>query len=281
MNLSRKISARRILWLGDLQFEVTLWNFLEQKKKLRLSKYPLRLISTLINYTAQVALYRLVCRNFNKVVCCSKSAEARLRRIGVRAEFLPFPYPARKPINFESCSTDRRSFLFYGNLLGTGSISGLEFLLTEFLPAAINEWGDGGFQLVICGRTDLSMSFQKRLLRYPEVKIIGYVDDLDKIMERSHAMLVPISIPVGNRTRVIDGMSSGLVVVGHTNLSLGNPFLINGINCLLANTGREIVQALEAVYRDEDLRKKLSRNARTMYELTYGDQVAHETLIIN
>ena len=279
--LSPRTAGRRILWLGDLQFELTLWRFLESASSLLPIRRFYLLLRVLASYGRQALFYFLICRRFDKVVCCSKSAEGRLRSIRVNASFIPFPYPARKQIGVDMCPSSTRSFLFHGNLLGAGSTSGLEFLIGDVLPAAKREWGAGGFRIVVCGRTELSVTNRERLLNFPEVEMLGFVDDLESIMQECHAMLVPISIPVGNRTRVIDAMSSGLVLVGHSNLSLGNPFLISEVNCLLTRSGRDMVLALDRIFHDSELRAKLSGNARAMYELTYGDNVPHGSILLS
>ena len=83
------------------------------------------------------------------------------------------------------------------------------------------------------------------------------------------SLLIPIPIKVGNRTRVIDGLSYGIPIIGHENLQLGNPYLIDGVNCLLSNNGDDFIENMNIITKDKDLYFKLINNGKQTFKLTY------------
>ncbi len=268
---------RRVLWLGDLHFELEWFNFFENSK---FTFYGyLKMIFLFLN---KLLPYIIVNSKFDKIVCCSLSAQIRLNRLGIKAQFLPFPYPSIRDNgnNFPKIDKNKK-FLFYGNLIGSGSKSGLKFLFEEILPAARNKWGRDKFSIVIGGRTQLPEIYNSYLKEYTEVSYIGYISDLKLFMRQFTALLIPISLPLGNRTRVLDGLSFGIPVVGHKALSNGNPYLIDEVNCLLSDSGNDFINKLERLCGDSELYNEIINNGLKTFDLTYNPQVNHSKQLIN
>ena len=271
------VAVKKILWLGDLTFELEWYNYIENNNK-SLPKF----LSTLYYFINKIAPYKLLNSKFDKIVCCSFSAQIRLNRLGIKGKFLPFPYPSmniadNRISNFNS----EKKFLFYGNLVGSGSTSGLNFLFREILPNARKIWGKNNFSIVIGGRTKLPDLYEDYLNYYTEVSYIGYISDLGSTLKQFSALLIPISLPVGNRTRVLDGLSFGIPVVGHTALSYGNPFLINEVNCLLADTGLDFINKLNRICDDKKLYMNIIQNGIKTYDITYNPILDHAKQLLN
>lgn len=272
-------AKNRILWLGDLSFELEWYNFIESND--RSIKGWLFMLFAFIN---KLLFYKFLSKKFDKIVCCSLSAQNRLNRINIDAEFLPFPYPSRKSNRVAILNSDNKKekkFLFYGNLVGSGSTSGLKFLFNEILPSAREIWGKNNFEIFLGGRTKLPASYDKYIEFYPEVKYLGFIDDLDYTLNEFSALLIPISLPLGNRTRVLDGLSFGIPVVGHKALKRGNPFLIDNINCLLADSGPDFIAALSRICSDSDCRNYIISNGYATYDLTYNPSNNHAVQLLN
>lgn len=278
--LNIKITGRKkILWLGDLSFELEWFNFIENNDR-SYKGWSLMLI-TFLN---KIIFYKLLSKKFNKIVCCSLSSQYRLNRININAEFQTFPYPSRKSNrsfllneNFKK----NKKFLFYGNLVGSGSASGLKFLFNEILPCAREIWGKDNFEIYIGGRTKLPKLYDQYIQLYSEIKYLGYISDLDSTLMDFTALLIPISLPLGNRTRVLDGFSFGIPVVGHKALKKGNPFLIDGVNCLLSESGPDFVVKLNRICLDFKFRNKLISNGFSTYDLSYNPSNDHTIQLLN
>jgi glycosyltransferase involved in cell wall biosynthesis len=79
-------------------------------------------------------------------------------------------------------------------------------------------------------------------------------------------LIAPISVPVGNRTRIITALSHHIPVIAHTNTSMGNTDLLHGVNCLLGRTGAEMANHFFRIYSDKKLANELAKNGRKLYE---------------
>ncbi len=276
LNIDCKANSK-ILWLGDLHFELEWFNYIESNNH---SFYnSLKMYFLFLN---KLISYKIINNKFNKIICCSMSAQIRLNKIGVKAVFKPFPYPSLKRTSLHKFSeVKEKKFLFYGNLIGSGSQSGLKFLFNEILPAARKIWGVNNFQIIIGGRTKLPETYNTYFQSYPELSYVGYIKDLKETLSMFTALLIPISLPLGNRTRVLDGLSFGIPVVGHVSLNKGNPFLLNGVNCLLASNGLEFINMLNKLCEDNVLYDSIINNGIKTYELTYDPNLNHAIQLIN
>jgi glycosyltransferase involved in cell wall biosynthesis len=154
-------------------------------------------------------------------------------------------------------------------------------LFNEILPNARKVWGINNFEIFIGGRTKLPQVYEKNLSHYSEVKYLGFINDLDSTLNQFTALLIPISLPLGNRTRVLDGLSFGIPVVGHKAICGGNPFLVDGINCALAKTGSEFISKLDKICEDSNYRNNIISNGILTYDLTYNPKNDHILQLLN
>ena len=149
------------------------------------------------------------------------------------------------------------------------------------MPAARKTWGINNFSIIIGGRTKLPKIYDKYLETYSEISYVGYISDLKSFLKQFSALLIPISLPLGNRTRVLDGLSFGIPVVGHKALSNGNPYLINEVNCLLADTGNDFIIKLDRLCNNSKLYNDIIKNGIMTYDLTYNPLINHAQQLLN
>ena len=68
-------------------------------------------------------------------------------------------------------------------------------------------------------------------------------------------------------------------MIANKNVSAGNPFLVNGFNCLLAESSSEFVSHMVKAYRDKDFAEIIKNNAEDFYMKTYATEVANKNFI--
>ena len=279
--LAAPISGRayRVSWLGDLNFE-TIWLHAlydvkeEWRNVLRLPKI------WLICRRWRSAYLRLL-RDVDRILVASASSVQRLRHLGLRAVYCPYPWPidaafrpaARRP------RAKQPTFLFCGTLTGLGSRSALHYLLDKLYPRLVERFERGGFQLLITGARTLPKWAEESIHSKPEIVFEGFVDNLFERMERCHAAIVPIDVPVGNRSRIVTAMGYGLLVVAHPNTAMGNPDLVSGKTCLLAEAPEEFVECMARAFHDVELATRIEEAARLAYERSFEPHRAGKLLI--
>lgn len=271
--LGRRIGSRpAIAWLGDLNF-VTQWYhwvYSAREDPLRIRHLPAAVVRTFL----WKRRYREALRGMDRIIVSSRSSEDHLKALGLSSTYLPYPWPEEGGGATPGTRPAQPTFVFLGNLVGLGSRSALHLLLGPIHHACREAWGRGGFRIVIAGSGALPERSERALARLPEIRYLGFVDDLAALLGSCHAMLAPIEVPVGNRSRILTAMAQRVPVIAHRNAALGNPDLVDGATCYLASTAAEFVERMRrAVERREEVAAIVAR-ARAVYEARFAPQAA-------
>lgn len=267
-----------LIWLGDLTFQTGFYHaYYDFKTDPR--KLP-GLIRAYLGSVLWTRFYRRVLCGQRHVIVSSNSSVARLARLGISSRYWSYPWPAEnKNTDVPVSKHSKPTFIMFGTLTALGSRSAFEFLLKLVYPLLLQTWGARGFSILIAGARELPSWVRTDIEARPEFNFLGFVDDLGGVVERCHAVLAPISVPVGNRSRIVTAVSMGAVVIAHANTALGNPELVSGENCLLASTAHEFVEQMRLVHADPDLAAKLGTEARRTYLRSFEPKEASQRLV--
>lgn len=266
-------SRRKIAWLGDLNFQTTFYHGLYGLQErpwqvLNFAKYWLAARNWRQVYAS------VLCR-YDEVVVSAASSVEQIARLGLsNHSYRPYPWPVNdKPVAPRSKGAVP-TFMFFGNLVGLGSRSALRFMVAKVYRRLIRVWGPNGFRILIAGRGNLPAWFASAIASKPEFVQLGFVEDLPTVLAECHAVLVPIDVPVGNRTRVLYALSHGSLVIAHRNVALGNPALIDDETCALARDGDEFVARMRRAFEDETWSRRLGDAGRDAYEAHFHPEKA-------
>ena len=244
--LAKDISApNKMVWLGDLAFDSYWYNFLYGLKE---SPLTLRSLPYAIAQRhGWKRVYRETLAGFSEIIVSSKSSETKLEDLGIRSRYAPYPWPT--PVASEDADApppplEKPTFIFFGTLVGLGSRSSFHFMFDRLYPLLTRRWGRGGFEILIAGREKLPEWVARRLQTLPEFRYLGFVEDLEALVRSGHALIAPLDVPVGNRSRILTGMALKALVIAHENAALGNPDLVYGKNCLLARSAEEFAACM-------------------------------------
>lgn len=273
-------AARRIAWLGDLAFE-SIWHHALYDAR-ESSRALLALPKIWLICRRWTNAYRRFLRGVDRVIVASKSSEAALRGLGIEARYLPYPWPVDRPyrpVARHRAPGDLPRFLFCGTLSGLGSRSAMHYLLDALYPELLRRWGGGGFEVLITGTRSLAPWAMASIAAKPEIRFEGFVDDLYARMDRCHAAIVPIDVPVGNRSRIVTAMGYGLLVIAHPSTALGNPALVSEKTCLLAGSPAEFADRMADAVRDAAMCAGIEAAAREAYEREFEPAAAGKLLL--
>ena len=97
--------------------------------------------------------------------------------------------------------------------------------------------------------------------KYKNIKLLGYIENLESIWRESDVLLVASDIEIGIRTKIIESIRFKVPVLAMCETAKGIKELENNKNILLANDFEEFLNYIVKIYsRDIDL-KKLADNA--------------------
>jgi glycosyltransferase involved in cell wall biosynthesis len=163
--------------------------------------------------------------------------------------------------------------LLIGHLRGISTLDGLDVTATSILPRLERTLGADGLEVRIVGDYDPPARLRAALDR-PSVSFLGHVERVDAEFAAADVLLVPTSIPLGARVRIITGFSFGCPVVAHESNRLGIPELADGGNILLGRNGEELGEAAGRVFTDLELQDRLAEAGRATYERVFAPSAA-------
>lgn len=242
-------ATRKLAWLGDLNFQTTYYHGLYG-----LQERPWRIFAFAKYWLAArnwKHVYARVLSSYDEVIASAASSEEQLNRIGLtNYQYCPYPWPViDTPVPYRA-KPDTPTFMFFGNLVGLGSRSALHFMVAKVYRPLVKLWGAGGFKIILAGRGSLPEWFAEAIKDKPEFVRVGFVENLPSTLAECHAALVPIDVPVGNRTRILYALSQSTLVIAHENVALGNVALVDGQTCALAASGGEFVARMKRAVDD-------------------------------
>ena len=104
-----------------------------------------------------------------------------------------------------------------------------------------------------------------------KINLLGFVERLDMVANNS-IMIVPILSGSGMRMKILEAAALGAPVVT-TSVGVEGIELPDGEACLIADTPTQFADALRRVMRDDQLRQKLTTNARRIFDEKYSRKV--------
>lgn len=264
--------GRRVVWLGDLNFQTFLHHALYARREGEIGW--LHVLMARWHALLWKVLYRRVLAGCERVIVSSKSSEGHLADLGIASGYEPYPWPGEQPSPAGMAKADKPTFFFFGQLQGLGSRSAFHSMAKWVYPQLVALWGSGGFEILIGGRGGLPAWAEADIAGKPEFRYLGFVEDLDAVMGCSHALLAPIDVPVGNRSRILTALSKRMVVVAHANTALGNPDLIDGETCYLADTPESFVERLRLTVERPEEAAAVAERGLQVYKRLFMPEVA-------
>ena len=113
----------------------------------------------------------------------------------------------------------------------------------------------------------------------PELEHVGFVDDLAGLLGSVHAAIAPISVPVGNRSRILTALATGTVVVAHENAALGNPDLVDGVTCYLAGDPASFAERMARTVDEPGEARGVAARGQELYRSRFRPDVAVGTAV--
>src|SRR5262249_29686503 len=144
--------------------------------------------------------------------------------------------------------------------------TGLALLADKVLPALAGRSMLDECEIHIVGGGEVTAELNAKLSSHPKVQMRGYVKKLMKEYQKTHLNLMTVIEMIGFRTRLGESFAYASPSVVHSNNRYGMPELKDEHNCLMADTGAGLADAIIRVLTDDHLRRLLEANARRTYE---------------
>jgi glycosyltransferase involved in cell wall biosynthesis len=273
---STHVSAPRFAATSDPP-HVSLWE--RTRRRWRAERRPLATAREAVTLQSVLRAHRRLAvellRDCDAVGAFGRHHADWLRRLGIPCEYYRTPIADPGPPG-DGHANERPRLLLIGHLRGTATLDGLR-VFASMLPTLERELGRDGFEVRVVGGHEPPAELAS-LLRHPAVQLVGFVDDVDAEFRGADVLLVPISIRLGVRVRVLTGFAYGCCVVTHEANAAGIPELAHEGNALLGASPDALAREVVRAVRDRELAARLRAGARSTYEQYFAPEVAGAAL---
>jgi glycosyltransferase involved in cell wall biosynthesis len=94
---------------------------------------------------------------------------------------------------------------------------------------------------------------------------VGFAPSVKEEWAAATALLVPVTIKIGFRTRIVEAWCRGVPVIAHPSAEAGLPQMRAGVNYLAAVTAGEWIAAMCALEKDRQKAASLAKKGRETY----------------
>lgn len=211
-----------------------------------------------------------VCRRFDAVLAVSDRDALAMK---VDCQVIPIGVDASgtTPLNLEPSSLNLVSL---GTMFYPPNIEGVLWFAREIFPLILAEVPNATYT-IIGPRPPASIFELAR--RNPNIRVTGYLKDLQPALAASAALIVPLLSGGGMRVKILEALALGLPIIS-TTIGAESIRLENGRTALLADTPKEFAQACLKILGDFTIRKELAGAGRQLAIELYDYQKAYEPL---
>jgi glycosyltransferase involved in cell wall biosynthesis len=158
------------------------------------------------------------------------------------------------------------TFLFVGNLGYRPNEDAMRFFCSEILPA-LRGAAARPFLVHVVGANPSAPV--RSLALEPEVRVVGWVDDVAPWYRAAHAAIVPLRAGGGTRIKILEAFAHGCPVVS-TTLGAEGLAVTDGRHLYLADTPRDFAAACLRLMRDPALGRSLAQHGLALVRRRHG-----------
>lgn len=158
----------------------------------------------------------------------------------------------------------RRGLAFLGGYLHPPNVEAVEFFISDVLPKLRDRIP--GLRFNIYG-ADMPDRFHD--LADEVINPVGYVRSVDEVYDHNRLFVAPLISGAGIKGKVLGALAHGLPSI-LSPLAAEGTGVRRGLDCLVAESVEEWVQAILTLYDDETAWDRMSRNARDFTAQNYS-----------
>ncbi|MFZ5979901.1 MAG: glycosyltransferase family 4 protein [Candidatus Zixiibacteriota bacterium] len=150
------------------------------------------------------------------------------------------------------------SLIYVGGMTWFPNYDAIQYFLEEIWPLVNAEAPDATF--IHIGR-QTSDEFEKLSRKNPNLKFLGYVDDIRPEITKAAVYIVPLRIGGGTRLKILDALSMGSAIVS-TSIGCEGIEVTDGEDILVADDPYTFAQKIIGLFRQPEKREAMSLKAR-------------------
>lgn len=210
-------------------------------RRFRKSAFPFERIVTYLELCRWFIYERKVARGADQVLCVTEQDVKLLRRLTGVNHISYFPRGVDVPEGIVPyTSRSKHSILFVGTFSHAPNVDAALWLVQEIFPKVIEDYPDAQLRIVGLNPPKELLS---AALPYPQVRILGFVEDIESCLRTSSVFVAPLRFGGGVKVKVLHAMAEGIPVVA-TRTGLEGIDGISGENALVGESAERIARQI-------------------------------------
>lgn len=258
----RKNSKAKIV-LRSQNVEFMIWERLAEDAGSPLKKMYLKLLSKRLK-KYEVGLLN----KYDAIATITELDSIVFKKLGCTIPIIHVPFGIDlEKYKIDTSNLEKPSVFHIGAMDWRPNADGINWFLKNVWMSVLSK--HPSIKLYLAGRNMPDWLMQ---LKMDNVVICGEVPDSHKFINSKSIMIVPLTSGGGMRVKIIEGMAFGKTIVSTTVGAEGIDYE-NGKNILIANSENEFVQAIHKCLDDIKFSDAIGKNARTLVETKYDNQL--------
>jgi GT2 family glycosyltransferase/MoaA/NifB/PqqE/SkfB family radical SAM enzyme/glycosyltransferase involved in cell wall biosynthesis len=225
------------------------------------------LLGNFYDYLKRLRLHNKMYRRLDRVIVLSKQDEKILRAFFPYADINLLPTGVDlEQFSFQTKRNTSRRLIFIGHYPHYPNEDSIVYFTKKIFPL-VRRKINNDVELMVVGSEPTQRVIQ--LSRYPNVRLIGTVEDVRPYLRDASVFVNSCRISAGIKGKVLEAMAIGRPVVS-TRVGSSGIEARNNQQILLADSPQEFADAVVKVLKDENLYSRLAINARRLVEKRYS-----------
>ena len=254
-------------YLGAYRKKVEIQRLLNLCKKSLLGNF-FSIINCLTYIIKINSIYKKILKGSKKNFCPSFDTVTDLKKINVKN--LYYSKPLSKNLGYLKKNNSSSVVLLIGNLRSSFMVNSLIELSNNLISGLLKIKKKNKFKVRIVGKFKPSFEIQSKL-NYNWIKFTGWVKNSDLEYKNAKYLFTPNTYALSARTKIIEAMSCGTIVLTYEqNIKGILQKMKNYENILIAKNADMFIKHFKMILQDSKMQKKISKNARKIYEKYYN-----------
>ncbi len=262
VDVIRKYSKAKIV-LRSQNIEFMIWERLAEDTGNPLKKMYLKLLAKRLKKYEHDGLNK-----FDAIATITELDTVVYKKMGCTLPIIHVPFGIDlEKYKIDVSNLEKPSVFHIGAMDWRPNADGIEWFLKKIWINIFKK--NTAIKLYLAGR---NMSDWLLQFKMENVVVLGEVADSHEFINSKSIMIVPLTSGGGMRVKIIEGMAFGKTIIS-TSVGAEGIEYENGRNILIADTEKEFEDAILKCLNDQNFSDTIGKNARTLAETKYDNQV--------
>jgi hypothetical protein len=166
-----------------------------------------------------------------------------------------------------------------GNVTGIATLQGLKDFFEHYLDPLSKVKFFDNLEFYIIGGGELNAKYTTLISKFNNITRIGFVEHVYDIYKMLDIVLVPTSIPLGFRTRIVESFSYETCVISHQANVDAMPEFKHLKNGLAYQNSKDLIKCFNLIINDRELINTLSLEAKNTYNRSLKGEIVGNKMI--